>query len=249
MRNPRDFQIADVLLVNLVQRGETVAVGGIAPVRPVLLLLAGGDGFHRNGLVRCHKGLRLKHPAQADQHRHREHGRDAKSGRLVRNAVVCRAQERPDDGAEEGQYGKGKQAREERPEIPARIAYRPEQRGNKGDAVKHDPAAAIEENQDRGNHHHRAHYQEVSASAYGDELKAQPADCQTDEQHQSGKEPLQDTRYPTWRAAKCHFCLLKIPPSCWVCTSWVINAEGRMINTGEFGVVKLFTNHLVNSSL
>jgi hypothetical protein len=48
--------------------------------------------------------------------------------------VVCRAQERPDDGAQERQHGKGKQAREERPEIPARIAYRPEQRGNKRDA-------------------------------------------------------------------------------------------------------------------
>jgi hypothetical protein len=136
--------------------------------------------------------------------------------------VVCRTQERPDDGAKESQYGKGKQAGEERPEIPARIAYRPEQRGNKRDAVKHNPAGAIEENQDRGNHHYHAHYQEVTTSAYGGELKAQPADGQTDEQHQSGKKPLQDTRYPTWRAAKCHFCLLRSRRYAG-CTSWVIN--------------------------
>ena len=208
VRNPRDFQRADVLLVNLIQRGEAVAVGGVAPVLPVLLLLAGCDGFHRHGLVRCHKGLRLKHPAEADQHGHREQRRDAKSGGFVRCSVVCRTKEGPDDGAQERQHGKGKQAGEERPEIPARIAYRPEQRGNKRDAVKQDPAGAVEENQDRGNHHCHAHYQEVTTPAYGGELKAQPADRQTDEHHQSGKKPLQNTRYSTWRAAKCHFSLL-----------------------------------------
>jgi hypothetical protein len=88
--------------------------------------------------------------------------------------MVCCTQERPDDGAEERQYGKGKEAREERPEIPARIAYRPEQRGNKRDAIKHYPAGATGKNQDRGNHHHHAHYQEVPTSPTEASLKPNP---------------------------------------------------------------------------
>ena len=82
---------------------------------------------------------------------------------------------------------------------PSRIAYRPEQRRDKRDAIQHNPAAAVDENQDRGNHHYHAHDQEVSTSAYGDEFKTQPANGQTDDRHQSGKEPLQDTGYPTAR--------------------------------------------------
>jgi hypothetical protein len=49
VRNPGDFQIADVLFVDLVQRGKAVAVGGVTPVLPVFLLLAGATGFTGTG--------------------------------------------------------------------------------------------------------------------------------------------------------------------------------------------------------
>ncbi|MNN71337.1 hypothetical protein D3C81_1872620 [compost metagenome] len=99
MRGPGHFQLADILLVNLIQRGKTVPVGGVTPVFPVFLLLARGDGFHRHRFVSRDQRLRLKHPAEAHQHRYGEHGGKCKRRGFVYGLVaVCCAQERPDNG-------------------------------------------------------------------------------------------------------------------------------------------------------
>ncbi len=143
MGNPGHLQIIHVLFVNLIEGGEAVTVGGIAPVRPVFLLLTRCDRFYRYRLIRRHQRLRLEHPAEAHQHHDRQNGRDAKRRCFVRGVVVCCAHKRPDDGTEEGQHGKRKEAREERPEIPSGIADGPEQRGDKRDAIEDDPLARL----------------------------------------------------------------------------------------------------------
>jgi hypothetical protein len=56
MGDPGNLQLVDVLFVNLVEGGETVAVGGVTPVRPVFLLFARGDRFNRHRFVALTSG-------------------------------------------------------------------------------------------------------------------------------------------------------------------------------------------------
>jgi hypothetical protein len=59
MRDPGNLQLVDVLFVDLVEGGETVAVGGVTPVRPVFLLFARRDGFDRYRFVALTSGADL----------------------------------------------------------------------------------------------------------------------------------------------------------------------------------------------
>ncbi|MNZ59003.1 hypothetical protein D3C78_770260 [compost metagenome] len=135
------------MLVDLIQRGKAVTVCGVTPMFPVFLLLARRNRFNRNGLIRGNERLRFEHPANAHQHRQRENSRYRESRFFIHGYVaVRRTQEGPNQGTQKGEDGEGKQAREQRPEIPASIIHRPKDRCNKGDSVKNDPADSTSEN-------------------------------------------------------------------------------------------------------
>jgi hypothetical protein len=138
MRHPGYLQLVDVLFVDLVQGGETVAVGGVTPVRPVFLLFARRDGFHRHRFVALTSGSDLniqpKLPASATA----STAARPKPGLFRRRA----GKERPDQGGEEGQHAEREQAREERPVAPASVADRPDHRGDKRHGVQQNTAAA-----------------------------------------------------------------------------------------------------------
>ena len=59
MRYPGNLQLVDVLFVDLVEGGETVAVGGVTPVRPVFLLFAGATGLTGTASVALTSGADL----------------------------------------------------------------------------------------------------------------------------------------------------------------------------------------------
>ena len=132
MRHPGHLQLVDVLFVDLVQRGETVAVGGVTPVRPVFLLFARRDGLHWHRFSGANQWFGFEHPAKAHRQRHGENGGDA-----ICRAFFCRwaGEERPDQGGKEGQDAERKQAREERPVAPASVTNRPDHRGDKRHGV------------------------------------------------------------------------------------------------------------------
>jgi len=140
--------------------------------------------------------LRFEHPAEAHQHHHRQHGGNAERRGFV-DRLTCATQVRPDDGSQEGQHRKGKQAREQRPEIPASVAHGPDHGGDKRHRIEDDAAGAAARDEERGDQHYHAHDQEVPTSPHGDELKAQPTDSQPDECHQTDQQPLQDPGEPT----------------------------------------------------
>ncbi|MNZ92965.1 hypothetical protein D3C78_1120140 [compost metagenome] len=147
MRGPGHFQRIDILLVDLIQRGKAVTVGGVPPVRPVFLLLARRNRFNRNRLISGNERLRFKHPAKAHQHRQRENGRHCECRCFIhRHVAIRRTQEWPDKGTQKGEDGEGEQAREQRPEIPASVIHRPNDRRDKGDSVKNNPADATGKN-------------------------------------------------------------------------------------------------------
>ena len=50
MGDPGNLQLVNVLFVNLIKGGKAVAVGGVTPVLPVLLLFARSNRFDRYGL-------------------------------------------------------------------------------------------------------------------------------------------------------------------------------------------------------
>lgn len=77
MRYPCNLQLVDVLFVDLVEGGETVAVGGVTPVRPVFLLFAWRDGLDWYRFSRADQRCGFEHPAKAHRQRHGENGGDA----------------------------------------------------------------------------------------------------------------------------------------------------------------------------
>ena len=110
MGNPRDFQLVNVLLVDLVEGRKTIPVGGITPVFPVLLLFASRDRFHRHRLIRRHQRLGFKHPARLTSIATASSAATPKAGPFHRRRTVCRTQERPDEGTQECQNRKGEEA-------------------------------------------------------------------------------------------------------------------------------------------
>ena len=208
MRHPGYLQLVDVLLVDLIQGGEAVAVGGVAPVRPVFLLFARRDGFHRHRFRGADQRFGFKHPAKASRQRHGEHGGDGKSRAFFRRRA---GKERPDQGGEEGQHAKGEQTREERPEVPASVADRPDHRSDKRHGVQQNTPAAATENQHRRDNHHHAHQREVQRAADESQFYPQNTDSQTDDEHQSGEKPLQDPGESARRVASCHEISLTTP--------------------------------------
>ena len=132
MRYPGNLQLVDVLFVDLVEGGETVAVGGVTPVRPVFLLFARRDGLDWYRFSRADQRCGFEHPAKAHRQRHGENGGDAIGRAFFRRWA---GEERPDQGGQEGQYAERKQAREERPVVPASVTNRPDHRGDKRHGV------------------------------------------------------------------------------------------------------------------
>ena len=109
MGDPGDLQLVDVLFVNLVEGGETVAVGGVAPVRPVFLLLVRSDRFDRHRFAGADQRLGFEHPGETDQQRHGDHRSQAKRRPFFRRLP---GKERPDQRAKEGQDPEREQAGE-----------------------------------------------------------------------------------------------------------------------------------------
>ena len=144
MGDPGDLQLVHVLFVNLVEGGEAIAVGGVAPVRPVLLLLAGGDRFNRHRLAGADQRLRFEHPAETCQQDHCQHRCQAKRGPFFRRLA---GKERPHQRAQEGQHAEREQAREQRPVSPARVANRPDDRDEKRQPIQQYAAATVAENE------------------------------------------------------------------------------------------------------
>ena len=208
MGDPGNLQLVNVLFVNLVEGGETVAVGGVAPVRPVFLLLARGDRFNRHRLAGADQRLGFKHPAETTQQYHRQHRCQAKRWPFIRRLP---GQKRPDQRGKEGQYAEREQAREQRPVGPAGIANGPDDRGDKRYRVQYDTAATAAENEHRGDNHHQAHNRKIEGPANGGELCTKNTDSQANDQHQPGEKPLQDPGESSRRVASCHFFSLTTP--------------------------------------
>ncbi len=59
MRYPGNLQLVDVLFVDLVEGGETVAVGGVTPVRPVFCCSPGATGLTGTASVALTSGADL----------------------------------------------------------------------------------------------------------------------------------------------------------------------------------------------
>jgi hypothetical protein len=59
MGDPGNLQLVDVLFVNLVEGGKAVAVGGVTPVLPVLLLFARATGLTGTACVALTSGCDL----------------------------------------------------------------------------------------------------------------------------------------------------------------------------------------------
>lgn len=66
MGSPGHLQAGNVLLVYLIKCGEAIAVRGISPVLPILLLLAGGYWKYGDGFRRADQRLGSEHPPEAD---------------------------------------------------------------------------------------------------------------------------------------------------------------------------------------
>jgi hypothetical protein len=94
MRHPGNLQLVDVLFVDLVQGGETVAVGGVTPVRPVFLLLRPARRVSPAPLRGADQRFGFKHPAKADRQRHGEHGGEAKRRAFFAGGLARKGQTR-----------------------------------------------------------------------------------------------------------------------------------------------------------
>lgn len=73
--------------------------------------------------------------------------------------------------------------------MPAGIGDGPKQGGDEGDRVQDNAAATAPGNQYGGDNHRQTHRHEIKRSADEGQSGAEKADCQADNEHQSGKKP------------------------------------------------------------
>ena len=174
---------------------------------PVFLRFAWCDRFNRYRFRRGDQCLRLEHAANAHQQDNGDNPGEAKCRAFFRRLRV--GHKRPYQRTKKGQYAKGKQAREERPEIPACIADRPDDRHNKRQCVQHNPGTTLTRDQNGADHHYDTHQRKEPGATNAGELSPQRADSQADDQHQRDKKPLQNSWESSWHVASCHTVLLK----------------------------------------
>lgn len=192
MEGPGHLQLVDVALVDLVQRGKAVAGGGVAPVRPVLLLGARLDRLHRRLAAGGDHVGGHEHVAQGGDHangQHTGHRERATPGRTTVGALQAREHQRDD----QADHGKGQYPRDQRPEVQAGIPHRPDRGEYQGHRVQPGAQRLAPRDQHTADQHRQAHQKEVPATTEAAQVRTAPCQHQADQgdqDAQTSQQPL-----------------------------------------------------------
>ncbi|MNC44273.1 hypothetical protein D3C75_931740 [compost metagenome] len=110
MGNPRHLQLADVRLVDLIQRGKTVTVGGIPPMFPVFLLTTGSHRFNRDIFLGRHQWRRHKGVTKSGHQRNRQQPSQRIADEAANRMTGTFLQPWIGQRGQEGQHAEHKQA-------------------------------------------------------------------------------------------------------------------------------------------